>query len=177
MRMSVMDAPAIEAPVLAKAVSNAFLQLGRQDNIPISPLKLQKLVYFAHGWHLGLKNESLIGEPVLAWPYGPVVEDIYHEFKVFKDAPITRFAVLRDPGGDRFEPFVPSDDQFKNAVIGRVWQLYRDSTASELSTITHRRGSPWAQVTRDGHVQSRDLIIPNPLIVKYFASKAKHAQT
>src|SRR5208282_4587731 len=59
------------------AVANWFIEnLSRVD-----PLKLQKLVYFAHGWHLALRDQPLIDELVEAWDYGPVVPSLYHQFK------------------------------------------------------------------------------------------------
>jgi len=45
-------------------------------------MKLQKLVYYAHGWHLALNNEPLIDEQVECWQYGPVISSLFHEFKI-----------------------------------------------------------------------------------------------
>jgi uncharacterized phage-associated protein len=55
-------------PFDSKAVANEFLKLAEQDGVKLSPMKLLKLVYFAHGWHLALKGEPLLNERVEAWP-------------------------------------------------------------------------------------------------------------
>ena len=55
-------------------------------------MKMQKLVYLAHGWHLAIHDRPLISENFEAWPYGPVEEDLYHIFKPYRDAPITDYA-------------------------------------------------------------------------------------
>ena len=45
-------------------------------------MKLIKLVYIAHGWHLALENgKSLISEAVMAWKYGHVINSLYQKLK------------------------------------------------------------------------------------------------
>jgi uncharacterized phage-associated protein len=44
----------------AKTVANYFLELGRRDWVAVDPLKLQKLVYLAHGWSLQFLQRPLI---------------------------------------------------------------------------------------------------------------------
>src|ERR1700680_3484243 len=70
----------LRMPFSAAAVANEFLRLAHRDNKPITPLKMQKLVYFAHGWHLALTGRPLLSEPIQAWEYGPVIPTIYKEF-------------------------------------------------------------------------------------------------
>jgi len=65
----------------ALAVANYFIKKGIDTKKSVSPMKLQKLVYFAHGWRLALYNSPLIDEAIQAWQYGPVIPGIYHEFK------------------------------------------------------------------------------------------------
>ena len=76
--------------VPAAAVANEFLQL--QDKNPgsshIDPMKLQKLIYYAHSWSLAVYGEPLIEEDIEAWSWGPVVRSVYLEFKDFGSKPI-----------------------------------------------------------------------------------------
>ena len=60
-------------PYTAKAIANYFLKHRKRFKRkgPITQMKLHKLVYFAHGWHLALKGEPLIDETLQAWDYGP----------------------------------------------------------------------------------------------------------
>jgi len=44
----------------AKIVANYFLDLADRDHVFVSPLKLQKLVYLAHGWSLALRGRPLL---------------------------------------------------------------------------------------------------------------------
>src|SRR5256885_15287234 len=63
------------------SIANYFIQRGIDSNKSVTPMKLQKLIYFAHGWYWAIKNEPLIDESVEAWKYGPVIPSVYHAFK------------------------------------------------------------------------------------------------
>jgi uncharacterized phage-associated protein len=71
------------------AIANYFIELAKF----ITPMKLQKLVYFAHGWCLALADKPLINEKIEAWQYGPVVSSLYREFKKYGNEGITSPAV------------------------------------------------------------------------------------
>ncbi len=68
----------------ALQVANSVLKLSFEQNTPISPLKLQKLAYLVHGWHLACFNQPAIENEPEAWPYGPVFPDIYHAQNFWK---------------------------------------------------------------------------------------------
>ena len=68
----------------AHDVAKYFLSLIDEDaGDTISNLKLQKLVYYAQGFHLALFDRPLFNEEVKAWMHGPVVPDLYHEYKIY----------------------------------------------------------------------------------------------
>jgi uncharacterized phage-associated protein len=76
----------------ARAVANYFLELGNAEAHPITPMAIQKFVYFAHGWMLAVYGRQLITQRVEAWDFGPVIRELYNEFKKFGDQPITELA-------------------------------------------------------------------------------------
>ena len=47
----------------------------------ISNLKLQKLLYYAQGSFLAIKDIPLFDDNLLAWVHGPVVNEVYQEYK------------------------------------------------------------------------------------------------
>jgi uncharacterized phage-associated protein len=168
--------------VSADAVANFFLQRGDE----ITPMKLQKLVYFAHGWHLGLKSNPLINEHFEAWRHGPVIPSLFREFKYFGNSPISRKAKeLRYVGEseislEEIEPSIDSEVQdeaerdFLNAFLDRVWKTYGHFTAIQLSNLTHEKGTPWDRIaTRYNEKIPRGLAIPDNLIREYFLNKMK----
>lgn len=161
----------MSAPYSAKAVANYFLDLAKAKGESLDPMKLQKLVYFAHGWFLAVYGKPLLDEQVQAWDYGPVIQTLYHEFKDYGSGPITDYAF--DFTLPKFEkPIIPTEDQGTIAVLNRIWEVYGKYTGIQLSNMTHAPGSPWHEAL-EGKEGLRSVSIPNELIRKHFVAKAK----
>ena len=76
-------------PYDAIAIANWFLDRAFSGGDSLTPMKLQKMVYIAHGWSLGLSDNSLIHDAVEAWKWGPVIRSVYREFRDFGAETIT----------------------------------------------------------------------------------------
>ena len=144
-------------------VARQFLKMVESIDPPLTQLRLMKLTYIAHGWHLGLYGEPLIAEDVLAWPHGPVFKDLYHATKSFMKSPVTNVPKSRR------EEFYEERNRSKIGesgveVIEEVNTTYRDASAWQLREMTHKRGSPWDKTfemyggIEDGPVIENDLI-------------------
>lgn len=46
-------------------------------NMPLTPQKLMKLCYIAHGCHLAIGGEPLFDDRIEAWRYGPIIPALY----------------------------------------------------------------------------------------------------
>ena len=129
----------------AKAVANFFIR--RHGRHGISPLKLQKLIYIAHGWSLALKDEPLVNdERPEAWKHGPVFPSVYYEFRNFGAKIITREATELADDLSIETPKV-TDDRTKR-LLDKVWQEYGQYSGSQLSRLTHKTGSPWHEARK-----------------------------
>jgi uncharacterized phage-associated protein len=131
------------------AVANELLALAKERGFPVSPMKLQKLLYFAHGWHLALRGKPLIKESVEAWRFGPVIRSVYRAFKSYggHDIPGPGLTGLIPTGGG-LQPFyerVPAEDSDVLALLRKIVDVYGGMAAIELSRLTHRAGTPWRQ--------------------------------
>ena len=159
------------------AVANEFLELAERDVEPLTPMKLQKLVYFAHGWYLAMTGEPLIEEPIEAWRYGPVVSSLYHEFKSFgATTPINRLA-RRNISHPRIDD-VSGDNDLAKAIVGRVWQTYGRLTAVKLSNITHQPDTPWYAVAKLFDFNPpMNTEIPREQITEFFRQRLGEAVT
>jgi uncharacterized phage-associated protein len=154
----------------AKTIANYFLDLGRGDDIPIDPLKMQKLVYLAHGWSLLFLKRRLIKEPVEAWRYGPVVKTLYNAFQKFGASPITDYAP-----GEPLESKYGLDEQTKS-LLDAVWERYKLLSPIQLSMLTHEPGYAWDLARRGGSISPwNGPIIPDDLIADEFARRQQQA--
>jgi uncharacterized phage-associated protein len=164
-------------PFPALAVANEFLAIAKTQEVALTPMKLQKLVFFAHGWCLALTGHPLIRERVEAWQYGPVIPSIYHELKEVGNGPITGPAtdLVMHEGKIYFKAVTlgdfPESEERNNAqeIIARVFAKYGRYSAIQLSNATHLEGTPWSQVYRQGE---RRVPIPNEIIKTYFEGLA-----
>jgi uncharacterized phage-associated protein len=161
-------------PYESKAIANYFLDCAGRSGKKLDPMQIQKLAYFAHGWHLAACNAALIDEMVEAWQYGPVIPSLYHEFKSFGKSPVTRKASkieLVGEGDDwdcKFvEPKLGEEDLDTRRFLGLIWNGYGQLTGIQLSNLTHELGSPW-YVTWQEAKGRKNVDIPDELIRDYF---------
>lgn len=58
------------------------------DDTVLTPLKLQKLLYYIQGWHLSFYSVPIFLDPIEAWEHGPVIRKIYNKYKEYGCNPI-----------------------------------------------------------------------------------------
>lgn len=116
-------------------VANYFLaQVDEEAGDLISNLKLQKLVYYAQGFHLALYDKPLFSEFLEAWNHGPVVPSLYRAFKHY---------------GSQALP-CPSDLDFSiygqqtKELLDEVYSVYGQFSAWKLRNMTHEE-PPWKE--------------------------------
>ena len=161
----------------AKAIANEFLTIAKNQGDDLTPMKLQKLVYFAHGWYLAVTGKPLISEDIQAWEYGPVIPSLYKDFREYGNSPIgfpaTEFK-MRDGRATLFVPLIgnsgnPEERDTARQVVQKVWKEYGPYTPARLSNATHAPDSPWNQVYREGE---KNIPIPSQSIREYFLKVA-----
>lgn len=128
----------------ALEVARYFLSLAdmEAEATYLTPLSLQKLLYYGQGWALEEWGTPLFGEPVEAWVNGPAVKavwDVYQGRRPILDemtAPTT----------------LDSDTQ---ELLQSVWSRYKRFSPIALSEMTHAE-DPWlnAREGLDEHERS-----------------------
>ncbi len=154
------------------AVANYFVQRGVQDGQLVDPMKLQKLIYFAHGWHLAVFGEPLLDERVEAWSYGPVAPSVYHAVKRHGSALID-FPIFRPSATGPHAPSVA--DERTQGLLERTWEVYGAYSSVELSRMSHDPDGPWFE-TWQGEAMGgkvRGVDIPDARIKDYFVRVAQ----
>lgn len=128
----------------------------------ITPLALQKILYFIQGIYMVMYGKPLYKEDCMAWVHGPVYEEVYDLFRDFKYNPIedNRFAIFKE----RFKELTEQEKQ----VIDLVINSFGSYSGKILENITHKE-APWlgARTSYESLQPSRE-IIEKPEIQKYF---------
>lgn len=127
-------------PYPALVVANKFIRMGLETGRPVDPMKVQKLVYLAHGFSLALRNQLLINERIEAWPYGPVVPSLYYAFRHYRSRSITEEAKTA---------LELELDSVTENLLSQVWAKYGGRNAIDLSMLTHEPGYAW-DIARKG---------------------------
>jgi uncharacterized phage-associated protein len=161
-------------PYFSLAIANEFIKVAGESGQTLTPMKLQKLVYFAHGWCLALTGKPLINEPIEAWKFGPVIPSLYHSVKQYGNQPIDSpvlpeyaFSAMKPPSIDD-GPDV-EENTFAKQLVRRIWDVYGRFTPFQLSNLTHAQDSPWDKTEKGQKKQS----INSDLIRDYFKSQIK----
>jgi len=158
----------------ARAVANWFLDRAEADGRELNQVQLHKLVYLAHGWHLGNTGQPLIRGEVQAWPLGPIIPEIYQEFKQYGDAPIQGRAFDYDFLLRRNVDFRAEFSSESLRILEKIWRAYGDLSGKDLSDWTAEKGSPWDQVVATPpEVGGSPKPIPNTAIKGFYDDQVR----
>lgn len=169
------------APYSSKTVANTFLAIAKEQGVTdLSPMKIQKLVYYAHAWYLAYMGEPLIADEIQAWKFGPVIPDVYHAFKHYGNNHITEPAPELSFIAETLfmQPkTVPPEDSDACTMILQVFNSYGKYTPIQLSNLTHSEGEPWKVISdRYPDELPMGLTIPDELIEQCFKQQLDAAR-
>lgn len=154
----------------AVQIANFFIQKGINTNNPVTPMKLQKLLYFAYGWYYATNGDKLFDESVQAWKYGPVIKSVYDVTKQYGNQPILGLiSVCED--SENCTPIVdPTDTELSN-FLNSIWDVYGKYDGIQLANLTHENGSPWQIVIskHHGHIP-KNKAIDDDIIKTFFVN-------
>ncbi len=128
----------------------------------VTPLMLQKQLYFIQGIYSALYGRPIFGEDCRAWIHGPVYPEVYELFRDFKYNPIddARFALLEGTEGALTE-----DEKRVVELVVNTFGIYGGKV---LEKITHNE-EPWLEARKgfDDSIPSSALL-PKERIMKYY---------
>lgn len=128
-------------------VARFFIDLAARQNDAemgdlMTNLRLQKLLYFAQGWHLARFSRPLFEAPLKAWSFGPVVPEVYHAYKSNGRSGI---AEKFDLPADTF-----TDSELE--LLLDVAREYADFSTSALVALSHKPDAPWSHTAQPGTI-------------------------
>lgn len=135
----------------------------------VTPLMLQKLLYFIQGIYSALYGRPIFAEDCRAWIHGPVYPEVYDLFRDFKYNPIddARFALLEGTAD------ALTDDEKR--VIDLVVNTFGMYGGKVLERITHNE-DPWKEA-RKGYgdsIPSSELLQKERIMKYYIAVNKKY---
>jgi uncharacterized phage-associated protein len=125
----------------------------QEDDDSVSNLKLQKLLYYAQGFHLALFDEPLFSDEIIAWEHGPVVRSVYFTFKDFRRGPIP---FQGEPDEELFGPATKE-------LVDEVYNVYGEYSALALRNLSHTE-PPWKDTPQNS-------VIKHHLMREYFKTR------
>ena len=133
----------------------------------VTPLMLQKVLYFIQGIYSALYGRPIFMEDCRAWTRGPVYPEVYELFRDFKYNPVddARFALLEGTADDL------TDNEKK--VVDLVVNTFGMYGGKVLEQITHNE-DPWKEARKgyDDSIPSSELL-PKEHIMKYYIAVNK----
>lgn len=125
----------------AMTIANFFIDFANNsDEEKMTNTRINKLLYFAQGWHLARTGHPLFKANIQAWPYGPVVPTVYNKLRKFKDEEIRTII------GD-YSPNVFSSTEL--SLLIDVMNCYGKYPTSKLISMTHENNTPWKKVFKE----------------------------
>lgn len=116
-------------------VSQILLSLS-EDRVEdwMTPLKIQKLLYYTQAVSLVMTWKSLFKDDIQAWAHWPVIPEIFHKYKEYGSWIIT---------DKELENELPTEWVI-NEIFTYTWEMYSWYTAKWLEKLTHEE-SPWIE--------------------------------
>ncbi|MCI8397125.1 MAG: DUF4065 domain-containing protein [Clostridia bacterium] len=117
------------------------------SKIKCTQLKLQKLLYICFADYMCNTGKKLFTDRIVAYKYGPVVEDVYKKYrkygyKLIEEAKdIESDSKYEMPSKSRI--LFAEDGTEKIISIEKTLTKYGNLSASELVELTHRENTPW----------------------------------
>ena len=128
----------------------------------VTPLMLQKLLYFTQGIHFALYGRPIFSEDCRAWVHGPVYHEVYDLFRDFKYNPIddARFALL-----EGIADALTDDEKRSVELVVNTFGMY---SGKVLELITHNE-EPWKEA-RKGYGDSipSNVLLSKERIMSYY---------
>ncbi len=126
----------------------------------ITPLALQKLLYYGQSFHRVFFEKFLFEDDCEAWVHGPVFKNIYEQYKFYG------YQSIKNASTQDFSDEWLSDSQ--KDLLDSIVKNFGCYSGKILEEMTHTE-VPW-QLTRAGlmETESSCKLIPKQLLTKYF---------
>lgn len=148
-----------------ESVADCFLRIvDRDSGSTITPLKLQKILYYAQGYHLAIFKKELFSDDFQAWAHGPANLKIYNKYKKY--------------GHDSIDYPSETPAKINNETLEflyDIWNTFGIYDGKYLEEMTHKE-EPWISARKRANCQPGDScteIITKKSMQDFFEMKLK----
>ena len=118
-------------------VATYFLKIVDRDaGSTITPLKLQKILYYAQGFYLAKHDVELFVEDFQAWAHGPANVEIYNKYKQFG------YSAIEEPKEN-----IPDIKEETKNFLFEIWKTFGIYDGKFLEELTHAE-TPWLEARK-----------------------------
>lgn len=143
-------------------VANTFINLSFEQKNYINNAKLNRLMFFASCEYMKANenNIPLISEMFSVYPYGPVLESLFHYYKPLNGEPIKKFMKNVNGEPEMLNIYSGHDTALETSIVKTWFSLSRHDWKT-LSEIARREDSAWDKAYQQDH-----KLIPNHTILQ-----------
>lgn len=142
-------------------IANWFIAKFAESGDLVTHLKVQKLLYYSEAWTQVLADKELFEEQMQAWAHGPVVPEVFQEFKQYGWNPL--------PVPD--EQKIPKISDEASEVLIQVFETYGNLPARTLEEMSHL-DAPWINARGTLSPEERcETVMPKFEIRNFFKNK------
>jgi len=161
-KLKVVAVPTNSDKLSERDIANAFIWLAAQTNVAINVYKLQKLMYYAQAWYLGVYGKPLFDADFQAWIHGPVIPDLLEKYQ-------SQFSW--EPIADKIEqPKLSEEIEDFLEEVAEAYSEYDDETLERMTCSE----MPWLEargnLPRD---ESCHAIISQESMKQYYSARVK----
>lgn len=161
-QLKVVAVPTNSEKLSYKDIANYFIWLASQTDVEINSYKLQKIVYYAQAWHLGVYGTPLFDADFQAWIHGPVIPDLLENYQ--------RLFSWESIAEKMEKPQLPEQIEEFLAEVAEAYFKYDDETLERMTCSE----MPWLEargnLPRD---ESCHAIISQESMKKYYSARVK----
>lgn len=145
------------APYNASDIARYIINYSADKENYVNNLKLQKLLYFVQAYYIALTKDHkpCFRQPILAWDYGPVVEEVYNEYHDMGDTFIPPVKTYLEP--NKRKGCIPIIKEYDSSIIKdadkenirEVVDEFSDYSPRQIMELTHQQ-EPWKKAMSKG---------------------------
>lgn len=128
----------------AKDIAAYIVNYSIENGNCVSNLKLQKLLYYVQAYFAIQKNTPCFNEDIEHWRHGPVVREVYSEYKVYFNDDIMEIKSGKD---------IEENDKL---LINEVVDSYCKYSPWQMVKKTHQE-EPWVNTNSDDIIEFSEI--------------------